>query len=143
MVDDYNETPEDISRRGFVRSAMLAAGVALVSPSLNAQTVKTMTNKYALYGKLQAQNGKGKELGEILLKAAKLVENARGCRLYLVNRNADNPDGVYILEVWDSKQDHDDSLKLPGVRELITQAMPLLDGKPDGVTLEVIGGKGA
>ena len=100
-----------------------------------------MANKYGLYGKLQAQAGKGKELGEILLKAAELVEKAKGCHLYLVGKTADNPDGIYVIEVWDSKEDHDNSLKLPGVRELITQAMPILHGKPEGITLEVLGGK--
>ncbi len=70
------------------------------------------------------------------------MENAKGCILYVVNKNADNPDGIYVIEVWDSKEDHDNSLKLPGVRELITQAMPILDGKPEGITLEVLGGKG-
>ncbi|HEV2800513.1 MAG TPA: antibiotic biosynthesis monooxygenase family protein [Pyrinomonadaceae bacterium] len=100
-------------------------------------------NKYALYGKLQAKAGKGKELGEILLKAAKLMENAKGCLLYLVGKEADNTDGIYIIEVWETKQDHDDSLKVPGVRELIMEAMPILDGKPTGgMTLEILGGKG-
>ena len=101
-----------------------------------------MTNKYGLYGKMQAHTGKGKELGEILLKAAGLMENAEGCLLYLVNTTADHPDGIYIIEIWESKADHDHSLQLPGVRELIAQAMPLLDGKPEGITLEVLGGKG-
>ncbi len=100
-----------------------------------------MANKYGLYGKLQAQAGKGKELGEILLKAPKLMENAKGCVLYIVSKTADNPDGIYVVEVWDSKDDHDNSLKLPGVRELISQAMPIIAGKPEGLTFEVLGGK--
>ena len=102
----------------------------------------TMANKYGLYGKLQAQAGKGPELGAILLKAAALMETANGCILYLVSTTTDNPDGIYVVEVWDTKADHDTSLTLPGVRELITQAMPLLDGPPEGITLDVVGGKG-
>lgn len=101
-----------------------------------------MTKKYGLYGKLQAQVGKGRELGEILLNAARLMENAKGCILYVINSAVENPDGIYVIEVWDSKEDHDNSLMLPGVRELIAQAMPILDGKPEGLTLEVLGGKG-
>ena len=99
-------------------------------------------NKYGLYGMLPAHTGKGKELGEILLKAAGLMEGAKGCLLYLVSTSADNPDGIYIIEIWERKEDHDLSLQLPGVRELITQAMPLLDGIPEGITLDVLGGKG-
>jgi len=141
-IDNPNEECDNISRRDLLRGAMLAGGVAIVSPSSYGQINETMANKYGLYTKLQAQAGKGKELGGILLKAAKLMENAKGCRLYIVNQGADNSDDIYIMEVWDSKEDHDNSLNLPGVRGLITQAMPMLDGKPDGITLEVLGGKG-
>jgi quinol monooxygenase YgiN len=101
-----------------------------------------MANKYGLYGKLQAQAGKGQALAEILLGAARLMEDAPGCILYLVHTAADDADGVYVMEVWDSKDDHDRSLQLPGVRELIAQAMPILDGRPEGITLDVLGGKG-
>ncbi|MEZ4684912.1 MAG: hypothetical protein R3B47_02270 [Bacteroidia bacterium] len=37
-----------------------------------------------------------------------------------------------MTEVWDSKEDHANSLQLPGVRELIMQAMPILDSMPTG-----------
>lgn len=101
-----------------------------------------MTNKYGLYGTLQAQAGKGHELSEILLHAAKLMENAQGCILYIVNTTPDKPDQIHIVEVWESEDDHDRSLQLPGVRELISEAIPILDGKPEGITLNVLGGKG-
>ena len=72
-----------------------------------------------------------------------LMEEAKGCLLYIVNKEVDKPDSIWIMEAWDSKEDHDNSLKVSGVRELITQAMPILDGKPEGgMTLEVLGGKG-
>lgn len=58
------------------------------------------------------------------------MENAKGCILYMVNKEAGNPDSIYIIEVWQSKEDHDNSLKLPGVGELIKQAIPILDGNP-------------
>ena len=103
---------------------------------------KMMAHKYGLYGKLQAQAGKGPELSVILLQAAALMETANGCILYLVSTTAETPDSIYVVEVWDTKEDHDASLTLPGVRELITQAMPLLDGSPEGITLDVLGGKG-
>ena len=143
MTDKFNYMKESdkLTRRNFLQKAMLFAGVLAVFP-LNGQN-KTMMNKYGLFGKLQAQTGKGKELGEILLKAAKLMENAKGCILYVVNKEAGNPDSIYVMEVWESKEDHDNSLNVSGVRELITQAMPILDGKPErGMTLEVLGGKG-
>ena len=100
-------------------------------------------NKYGLFGKLQAKPGKGEELGMVLLEAAKLMENARGSVHYLVCKEAGDPDRIWIMEVWESKEDHDDSLKFPGVQELIIRAMPLLDENPTGgLTLEVLGGNG-
>ena len=121
---------------------MLAIPIVLIPPSWKDQEKNTMANKYGLYGKLQAKTGKGKELEELLLKAATQIGNVKGSRLYVVAKTADNPDAVYVIEVWDSKEDHDNSLKIPAVRELIAQAMPILDGKPEGTTLEVLGGKG-
>ena len=43
----------------------------------------------------------------------------------------------------DSKEEHDNSLKVDGVRELIMKAMPLLDGQPTkGQEIEILGGTG-
>jgi quinol monooxygenase YgiN len=143
MIAGSSNKSDTVGRRGFVREVIVASGVTVLCPSWKDLIDNIMANKYGLYGKLQAQAGKGQELSEILLKAAKLMEQAKGCILYIVSKTANNPDTtVYVIEVWDSKEDHDNSLKLPGVRELISQAMPILDGKPDGITLEVLGGKG-
>ena len=100
-------------------------------------------NKYGLFGKLRAKPGKGDELASILLQAANLVSTAQGCHLYLVSKDTQDQDLICVIEVWDSNEDHDNSLKLEGVRELISKAMPLIDGRPEqGVVLEVLGGKG-
>jgi quinol monooxygenase YgiN len=99
-------------------------------------------NKYGLTGKMKAKPGKGNELGAILLQASKLVSTAKGLHLYIVSMDAEAPDVIHVAEVWDSKTDHDNSLQLPGVKELISQAMPIIEGKPEGAILEVLGGKG-
>lgn len=100
-------------------------------------------NRYGLHGNLSATTGNGDKLATILLEAAQLVSTAKGCRLYLVSRDQNDLDSVWVTEVWDSKDDHDNSLQVPGVKELIGQAMPLLAGKPErGQVLEVLGGAG-
>ena len=136
---NFDEKSGDIARREFLRNTMFAAGAAAVLPlSLFGQN--KMMNKYGLFGKLQAKAGQGEKLSELLMKDA---DKLKGCILYVVSRDAENPDSIYVMEVWESKEDHDNSLKLPAVRELITQALPLLEGKPTGgTTLEVLGGKG-
>lgn len=99
-------------------------------------------SKFGLYGKLKAQRGKGSELADILSEAASLVSTAKGCQLYIVNRDQADPDCVWITEVWDSEADHSASLKMEGVGTLISRAMPFLDGQPEQIKLDVIGGKG-
>ncbi|GEO05645.1 antibiotic biosynthesis monooxygenase [Adhaeribacter aerolatus] len=100
-------------------------------------------NKYGLHGKLTATTGNGDKLATILLQAAELVSTAPGCRLYLVSKDQHDAESVWVTEVWDSQADHDNSLNVAGVKELISQAMPLLNGRPEkGQELQVLGGAG-
>ncbi|WP_294276956.1 antibiotic biosynthesis monooxygenase family protein [uncultured Chryseobacterium sp.] len=102
-----------------------------------------MENKYLLHGKLTAKAGHQKELADILIQASQLVSTAKGCTLYAVSHDQEDENAVYVTEIWDSKDDHDNSLKVEGVRELIMKAMPILDGPPTkGQELEILGGVG-
>lgn len=99
--------------------------------------------KYGLHGKLKASEGNGEQLAALLIEAAKLVSSAKGCHLYVVSKDELEKDAVWVTEIWDSKEDHDNSLKVDSVRELIAKAMPLLDVRPEkGQELEVLGGYG-
>ncbi len=100
-------------------------------------------NKYGLQGALKAKAGKVENLAKILLKAAEMMSTAKGCNMYLISLDAEKNDLVWVTEVWDSKEDHDNSLQIDGVRELISTAMPLLDGNPQkGQQLKILGGYG-
>ena len=99
--------------------------------------------KYGLHGKLVAQKGKGEELSKILLEAAALMKTAKGCHLYIVGIDNENPDEVWITEIWETKQDHDNSLNVPGVKELIGKAIPILNESPkQGQEWSILGGAG-
>jgi quinol monooxygenase YgiN len=96
---------------------------------------------YFLHGNLTSKPGFGLQLADILTKASELVSNAKGCRLYVVCNDSKKPDAIWITEIWDSKEDHDVSLSVPGVRELISEALPLLLGPPKkGQELTMLGG---
>ena len=100
-------------------------------------------NNYLLHGKLTAKHGHRDELADILIQASKLVAKANGCKLYVIGFDNSDTHSVFVTEIWDSKENHDSSLKVDGVRELIMKAMPLLDGQPTkGQEIEVIGGTG-
>jgi quinol monooxygenase YgiN len=98
---------------------------------------------YLLHGKLNAKTGHTDELANILIEASALVAKAKGCKLYVISKDENQPNAVYVTEIWDSKEDHDNSLKVEGVRALITKAMPILDGQPTkGQELQLLGGAG-
>ncbi len=100
-------------------------------------------SKYGLHGQLKATTGNGDQLAQILLEAANLLEKVKGCQLYVVSRDPNDYDVVWITEAWDSEADHDNSLQLQEVKDLILQAVPILDGKPaKGQQLEILGGTG-
>src|SRR5690606_41685214 len=85
---------------------------------------------YLLQGKMNAQTDKSNELSQILLEASKLVSTAKGCKLYLIAKDEHDTDDVYVTAIWESKEDHDHSLNMPGVRQLIIGVMPHINGQP-------------
>jgi len=99
--------------------------------------------KYGLHGVIRSKEGSHEQLAEILLDASRAVSAVKGCLLYLISQDPNDKNAVWVTEVWHSKEDHDNSLKLENVRATIMRAMPLIDGMPQkGQELEVIGGLG-
>jgi quinol monooxygenase YgiN len=95
--------------------------------------------KYLLQDSLLAKENSQEELSQILVKASRLMSNAKGCELYTVSLNRNDKQNVWITEIWTTKEDHDNSLSVDGVRELISKAMPLLANPPNkGQELEIV-----
>ena len=111
---------------------------------VKSKMTKTFSSeKYGLHGKLLAKEGKGSELADILIKASELVSTAKGCHLYVVSIDMLNDDEVWVTEIWESREDHENSLKIPEVRALISEAMPILEAQQTkGRKLKVLGGHG-
>lgn len=80
---------------------------------------------YGMIGRIRAQPGKRAELAAILLEGTGTMP---GCLNYVVAEDVADPDSLVVTEVWDSKQSHDDSLKLPGVQAAIARGRPLIAG---------------
>ena len=96
---------------------------------------------YGLLGKFSAQPGKRDELVEHLLRAAELLKTNPGCLHYVVS-TSDDPDAVWVWEVWVDNEAHAASLEPEGIRALIQQGRPLIAGMSDQNELIVHGGKG-
>ncbi|MEK3883535.1 antibiotic biosynthesis monooxygenase [Paenibacillus sp. PL2-23] len=98
-------------------------------------------SKYSMTGKLIAQPGKREELAHILLQAAQGLEDNEDCQLYLVNLDENNPDAIWVMELWTSAEAHAQSLKNPSTVALIQGARPLIAGI-EPIKLRPVGGKG-
>lgn len=98
--------------------------------------------RYGLLGKFTAQPGRRDELLRLLLQGAEAMNAPAGCLLYLISTSLSEDDAIWVTEVWDSKEAHDASLSIPGVREIIGQAMPLIAGMSDRVEFTPVGGIG-
>ncbi len=97
--------------------------------------------RFGLHGSLLATPGQRDLLVAHMLEAARLMQDAPGCELYLVS-TADTDDddaAVWITEVWRTEADHDASLSLPGVPELIGRARPLIAGMGDSQRFRLLG----
>jgi len=100
-------------------------------------------NKYGLIVKFKTHQDTRDAFISILLQAARSVQNLKGCHQYTIAKDVANEDIVIVSEIWDTKEEHDNSLKMEGSKEFIAQAMPLLNGRPETTTLEIIDGNKA
>ncbi len=98
--------------------------------------------KYALCGKFTTDPQDRDALLDILSAAAGLMAQAAGCQMYIVYRDAADGGAVWVTELWESKEAHDNSLSMAGVRDLIAQAMPLVRGPIEQHPLIPVSGKG-
>jgi quinol monooxygenase YgiN len=96
---------------------------------------------YGYLGTMRTQPGLRDEVVMTLVDGSERLTEI-GCRLYLVSISADDPDCIWVNEVWESKEAHDASLQLPEVRAAITATMPKLTGEFTSQELRVIGGLG-
>jgi quinol monooxygenase YgiN len=99
--------------------------------------------RYGLMGKFTAQPGRRDELLDVLRQGAALMGDAPvGCLLYLISTAPDDADALWVTEVWTSKEAHDASLSIEGVREIIGRAMPLIAGMSDRIEFIPVAGIG-
>ncbi|WP_239109402.1 putative quinol monooxygenase [Streptomyces coelicoflavus] len=71
-----------------------------------------MDMAYGYIGSMRTQPGKRDDVVAILLSGADSLREL-GCRSYVVGLANDEPDTIVVTEVWESKDHHDASLRLP------------------------------
>ena len=80
---------------------------------------------YGVIGKIRSTSGKRKELMAYFASGSREMP---GNRLYLIAEDRGDPDGLWVTEVWDSKEAHVASLNLPQVQRAIADARPIIAG---------------
>ena len=82
--------------------------------------------KFGYFGSMKAKEGKGKELLEILIEASIMMNKYDPCLEYAVSVDEENNRIIHVFEIWENQDEHDKSLHLEEVQELIGKAIPLM-----------------
>lgn len=94
---------------------------------------------FGLIGRMKAQPGTRDELISILLEG---TGGMPGCLSYVVARDPDDADAIWITEVWSDEASHKASLSLPAVQRAIARGRPLIAGFDSQQRTEPVGGVG-
>lgn len=94
--------------------------------------------RFVNVGSLGAAPGKRDELVALLTRPSEELA-AVGCLMYEVGVSSDQPNTVFVAELWESAEAHRASLALPSVRAAIAEARPLLSGEMGGMRFDVVG----
>jgi quinol monooxygenase YgiN len=92
-------------------------------PTVDCRLCSYPLNMYGLIGKMISKPGQRDALLALLLQG---TENMPGCLSYVIAKDTEDDDVVWITEVWENEARHHDSLQLPSVRDAIAKAMPLI-----------------
>lgn len=122
------------------RRDVLQTAAALAATSGGAGAASSHEGKmFGLIGKMRATPGKRDELVALLLRGSGAMP---GCLSYVVARDPEDADGIWITEVWDSEESHKASLSLAAVQTTIAGARALIAGFSERRETEPVGGVG-
>src|SRR3546814_4695156 len=116
-----------MNRREHLAALATMAAALLPATKLSALEAKMeeADPQYGLLGQRMAQPGKRAELLAILNEGTGQMP---GNIAYLIGEDSANPDAIWIVELWDSKEANAASLRLPAVQEAIGKGRPLIAG---------------
>jgi quinol monooxygenase YgiN len=95
---------------------------------------------FALVNRLQTKPGERDAVVENLLESGKAFDGNDACLLYLVTESVDEPDTIWVVDLWTSEEAHTDALQDPRLRPFIEATMPLLQAPPEQIELRHRGG---
>jgi len=116
-----------IARRTQLAAMAVLAGAFMPAHKLRAlETIMDEKHpQYGLIGQMIAQPGQRAALAAILTDGTFAMP---GNFAYIVGEDAENPDALWIVELWADKAAHAASLQLPAVQAAIAKGRPLIAG---------------
>lgn len=127
--------PSEIGRRDFLTAL---SAIVVVAPASWA-VAHPKEDMYGEIGKLIAAPGKREEVIANILEA---IKDMPGCLSYVIAKDANDANGIWIFEAWDSKASHEASLSLPSVKAAIAKNLPLIAGFGESIVIVPVGGHG-
>lgn len=94
--------------------------------------------RFANVGTIGALPGRRDDLLAILLRRNEALRGV-GCLAYEVGISEDDLDTIFVVELWDSKEAHTASLRLPQVQAVIEEARPIMSGVYGGYRFSIAG----
>ncbi|MGW4803394.1 putative quinol monooxygenase [Kitasatospora sp. NPDC004272] len=89
-------------------------------------------NEFSVYGRMTALPGRRDELVAVLLDGFRVSGEAGGLLDYSINTAFDDPDTVWLTQLWTDKEAHDATTRSEAVAVVTRRVGPLLAGKPEG-----------
>lgn len=102
----------------------------------------TAQGRVGRYVRMVARSGRGADLADALLRVADGLRAAPGCEVYVVNAVPDEPDTVWITEVWADAAASDAALSRDLGEVGLNDVVALLAEPPELLTLSPLGGPG-
>lgn len=94
---------------------------------------------YGIIGKMIANDGRRDELIRILLDG---TQGMPGCLSYVISKDAEDDNALWITEVWEDQESHQASLSLDAVKQAIAEGRPLIAGFGERFETLPVGGHG-
>ena len=94
---------------------------------------------YGLIGRMNVVSGQRDALIAILVEG---ISGMPGCLSYIVAKDSTDSNAIWVTEVWDSEESHQESLSLPSVQQAIALGRPLIAGFGERFETTPVGGQG-
>ncbi len=97
---------------------------------------------HALLNRVVTKPGQRDQVLANLIRSGKVFDDNPACLLYLVGESVDDPDVIWVVDLWTSDEEHAEALRAPELRPSIEETTPLLESLPEQIGLRLRGGKG-